>query len=80
MEGQREIGLRLLMDIMGACPDNYVLMMRESNERQSVHDARYSRGHSQDGYGRDKVPDSDDDSDGGDSTDIDDGRIEAESR
>jgi hypothetical protein len=79
MEGQRDVGLRLLTDIMRACPDNYVLMMRESNERQSAHDARYSRGHSQDGDGRDQVPDPDS-TDGDDSADFDDGRAEAESR
>src|SRR5262245_46723246 len=35
MEGQREVGLRLLLDIMGSCPDHYITMMRERNERQS---------------------------------------------
>jgi hypothetical protein len=36
MEGQRDIGLRLLNDIMASCPDDYILMMRESNERRST--------------------------------------------
>src|SRR5262249_24552463 len=35
MEGQRDIGLRLLSDIMASCPDEYILMMRESNERRT---------------------------------------------
>lgn len=61
MEGQREIGLRLLMDIMGACPDQYVQMMRERNERTSAADARSQR-RGQDGDGRDSDPDPDDDS------------------
>lgn len=43
MEGQREVGIRLLTDIMGACPDQYVTMMRERNGRQSANDARGSR-------------------------------------
>jgi hypothetical protein len=80
MEGQREIGLRLLMDIMGACPDHYIQMMRESNERQSVHDARFSRRDSADGDGRDQEPGSDYDSGSDDSADFDDGGAEAESR
>jgi hypothetical protein len=57
MEGQREVGIRLLTDIMGACPDQYVLMMRERNERNSAYDARRSR---QDTNGRDRQPDPND--------------------
>src|SRR5262245_18510863 len=58
MEGQREVGLRLLMDIMGACPDQYITMMREQNERSSASDARSER-RNQDGDGRDSDPDDD---------------------
>jgi hypothetical protein len=54
MEGQREVGIRLLTDIMGACPDHYILMMRERNERNSVYDARRSR---PDANGRDRRTD-----------------------
>src|SRR6266702_1556336 len=32
-EGERNVGLQLLNDIMAACPDQYVVMMRERNER-----------------------------------------------
>jgi hypothetical protein len=35
-EGQRDIGLKLLNDIMASCPDEYILMMREYNERRSA--------------------------------------------
>ena len=56
MEGQREVGLRLLVDIMGACPDQYITMMRERNERQSAIDTRSER-RSQDGDGRNQDPD-----------------------
>jgi hypothetical protein len=66
MEGQREVGIRLLSDIMGACPDHYVLMMRERNERNSSYDARRSR---PDTNGGDRKSDPDD-RDGDDSTDL----------
>src|SRR6266704_2332873 len=33
-EGERNIGLQLVGDIMVACPDDYILMMREANERE----------------------------------------------
>ena len=39
-EGERNIGLRLLNDVMSACPDQYVEMMRERNARDSTADAR----------------------------------------
>ena len=80
MEGQREIGLRLLMDIMSACPDQYVTMMRERNERSSTDDARFSRRDRQDGDGRDSDADADYDSGGDDSTDFDTADREAERR
>ena len=44
MEGQREVGLRLLMDIMQSCPDQYIQMMRERNERNAADDARARKG------------------------------------
>ena len=67
MEGQREIGLRLLMDVMAACPDQYVTMMRERNGRQSAIDARGSR---KDTNGRYSQSDPDHDSGGDDATDL----------
>lgn len=39
-EGARNIGLRLLNDIMSSCPDLYILMMREANERNITADVR----------------------------------------
>lgn len=35
-KGERNVGLRLFMDIMRACPDSYLLMMREENARQVI--------------------------------------------
>src|SRR5215510_15756302 len=71
MEGQREIGLRMLSDIMAACPDQYVEMMRERNARSSTDEARFSRRSAADTDGRDSNADSDDESDGDDSADFD---------
>ena len=34
-EGERNSGLRLLDDILSWCPDQFILMMREHNERSS---------------------------------------------
>jgi hypothetical protein len=67
MEGQREVGILLLTDIMAACPESYVLMMEERNARQSAIDARLSRA---DGDGSDSRPRSDD-GEGDDSADLD---------
>lgn len=39
-EGERNIGLRLLNQIMDACPDDYVLMMKERNVKEVVEDGR----------------------------------------
>lgn len=41
-EGERNIGLRLLNDIMAACPNQYVVMMQERNTKDAARD-RYSR-------------------------------------
>ena len=67
MEGQREVGIRLLTDIMAACPDRYIEMMRERNERNSTYDARRSR---QDTDRRDSEPGLDDGSEGDDTPDF----------
>ena len=53
MEGQRDIGLRLLNDIMASCPDDYILMMRENNERRTSSE----RARGEDANGRDPGPD-----------------------
>lgn len=34
-EGQRDIGLRIMSRIHDYCPDQYALMLKESNERPS---------------------------------------------
>lgn len=77
MEGQREVGIRLLSDIMGACPDQYVTMMRERNERQHSYDARRRK---PDANGRDRQSDPDYESVGDDSADQHDGYGEPEPR
>src|SRR5512143_2239033 len=38
-EGERNIGAQFLSDIMRACPDQFMLMMRERNERDIARDA-----------------------------------------
>jgi len=70
-EGQREVGIRLLSDIMSACPDQYITMMRERNERQSAIDARSER-RDQDADGRysDAVPDDESGDDAADFYDV----------
>lgn len=39
-EGERNIGLGFLNDIMQACPDYYIVMMREANDRSVIADTR----------------------------------------
>jgi hypothetical protein len=34
-EGQRNMGLMILADIMDACPDKYLLMTREAKEQEN---------------------------------------------
>ena len=41
-EGERNVGLRLLSDILQACPDQYIQAQRESNERSSLDERRSS--------------------------------------
>ena len=48
-EGERNVGLRLLNDIMNASPDEYITMMREANVRDSLSEQRGST----DGHGGD---------------------------
>lgn len=57
-EGERNVGLQLLNDIMVACPDYYVVMMRERNERDAIRDtARRSADAGE--YASDSIPDGD---------------------
>jgi hypothetical protein len=42
-EGNRNLGLMILSDIMKYCPEHYVAMMRERNERDVITDNRLSR-------------------------------------
>lgn len=39
-EGQRDVGLRLLADIVSFSPDQYIQMMRESADRKVAEDGR----------------------------------------
>ena len=39
-EGERNVGQRLLSDIMVVCPDQYIQAMREANERHHSDNAR----------------------------------------
>lgn len=39
-EGERNIGLMFLTELMRTCPNEYMLMMREANERDSVSEQR----------------------------------------
>lgn len=43
-EGKRAVGLGLLDTIMQACPDLYVTMTREANDRANANTARNTRG------------------------------------
>jgi hypothetical protein len=71
MEGQREVGLLLLTDIMAACPNEYITMMGERNARQSAIDARLSR-RRPNADGSDSGSEADDGSSGDDSANFDD--------
>ena len=54
-EGERNQGLMLLNDIMRHCPDAYILMTREANDRYSASE----RTRSSDSNGRDSEPSDD---------------------
>jgi hypothetical protein len=51
-EGNRNLGLMILSDIMKYCPEHYVAMMRERNERDTITDNRLERS-DKDSNGRD---------------------------
>ena len=42
-EGERNVGIKLLNDIMQFCPEDYIQALREANGRQSADDARSNR-------------------------------------
>ena len=56
-EGERNFGLRMLNDIMQWCPEQYIQMMREQNERRT--DGR-NTSDSSSGGGPESYPDDDD--------------------
>ena len=60
-EGERNVGLQLLNDVM-TCPDEYIQMMREANVRDSIAE----RSSSADGDGGDQVGDATPDEPAGD--------------
>lgn len=64
-EGERNQGLQLLSDIMWACPQQYIQMMVERNERDSA--SRVSRGNHEDSDGGDSTDSGSDDPNRGDS-------------
>ena len=41
-EGERNVGLRILSDILVACPDQYIQAQREANDRASLDERRSS--------------------------------------
>lgn len=57
-EGERNQGLQLLTDVMSACPDQYVQMMREANVRHITADTRSERIDGEDTGGDDLGSDS----------------------
>lgn len=64
-EGERNQGLQLVNDVMQACPDQYVQMMREANVRYQLADTRISGSNREDSYGGDSGSD-DEEAGGGD--------------
>lgn len=48
-EGERNVGLRLLNDVMGSSPDQYVQMVKEANDRHISASLRQSSGSDPDG-------------------------------
>lgn len=42
-EGERNIGLKLFVEVVNTCPDEYVLMMRERTERNAARDRSNTR-------------------------------------
>ena len=57
--GERNVGLRLLAQIMAHCPEQFILMIREANERSNAERASAERLSGSDTGGDDIGPDSD---------------------
>jgi hypothetical protein len=49
LKGERNIGLQLFSDIVSHCPDQYLLMMKESNARDSAFSTERTGGQDSDG-------------------------------
>lgn len=64
-EGERNIGLQDLNDIMRCCPDQYILMMQERNARDAARERALTQHNGSENDGRD-VEGSDDTADGPD--------------
>lgn len=56
-EGERNVGLTLLSDIMAVCPDQYINLQREANDRSIAADARSSASESDADSSADSFPD-----------------------
>lgn len=41
-EGERNVGLRLLTDLMSYCPELYLQMLQDANVKEAANDRRYS--------------------------------------
>ena len=48
-EGERNIGLQVYNDIMLACPEQFISMMREANEREKAYERSSDTGSPDDG-------------------------------
>ena len=42
-KGERNVGLRTFADLLAHCPDYYIQMVKEANDRRIACDARHSR-------------------------------------
>ena len=68
MFGERNVGLRIKADILTHCPDQYIQMIKESNARDTLADARTERaGSPNPGWDLEGRPDASDSADGPDS-------------
>ncbi len=68
-EGQRNVGLFVLNDIMQTCPDQYVLMMQERNARNATPGREPTNGRRDTSYTSDPTDTSDASGDTADATD-----------
>ena|SRR6516164_9463987 len=66
LEGERNIGLQIYGDVLAACPDEYIQMMREANVRDLSERAATERSRSEDDDWGDQVGDTAPDEPAGD--------------